>query len=579
MVGPYCLYDKDDAAMSLKEKLSVALWTSKVVRKTLQSTGVSQETTFAGLRAAVIGLVQARKLGPAGAMMVHAANHPHRECLIDKYRRLTYQEATQETVRLADGLLRIGCRPKDTVGIMLKNRSEFLLIANAAARIGCPVVQLSHRLKAEEAGYILDNANAKYLFFEDSLAALVRRLPEKAKSLHQSIAVSEAEGFLSYKSLGAQGDPKAKPPRLDEDPKLLIYTSGTTGKPKGAARKTGLSVLGPTMAFLDALGLKSDDRHLAVCPLYHSAGVGFAVFTLLLGGTVVILEHFDAEEVLRKIEQERLTTAMMVPTMYRRLVDLPREVFQKYDTSSLRRLVTGAALMPVPLQEAIAERFGHKLCDFYGSTETGWNTLAGPEDLRRKPGSIGKVIEGNQIKLLDKQGVEVRQGEVGQLYVRSMMQIEGYHADDEATQASMRDGFFSVGDLAYQDAEGYYFLAGRKTDMVISGGVNIYPKEVEDGLHQHPAVIDAAVIGVPHDEWGEALRAFLVLRPEIKASEAEIKAFCKEKMADFKCPREIYFVDELPRNPTGKVLKKDLKLWDPNTPWPWSKGADAAVNA
>ena len=565
--------------MSLKEKLSVALWTAKTVRNALKNTGVSQETTFAGLRTAFSGLMQARKLGPAGAMMVHAANHPHRECLIDKHRRLTYQEAAHETVRLADGLLRIGCKPKDTIGIMLKNRSEFLLIANAAARLGCPIVQLSYRLKTEEAAYILDNAKAQYLFFDDSLVDLVRALPEKVPSLRRSIAVSAAEGFLSYQDLVAQGDPDAKPIKLDEDPKLLIYTSGTTGKPKGAARKTGLSVIGPTMAFLDALGLQSEDRHLTVCPLYHSAGVGFAVFTLLLGGTVVILEHFDAEEVLRKIEQEKLTTAMMVPTMYRRLVDLPKETFDKYDTSTLRRLVTGAALMPVPLQEAIAARFGHKLCDFYGSTETGWNTLAKPEDLARKPGSIGKVIEGNEIKLLDKQGALVKPGEVGQLYVRSMMQIDGYHANDEATQASMRDGFFSVGDLAYQDADGYYFLAGRKTDMVISGGVNIYPKEVEDGLHQHPAVIDAAVVGVPHDEWGESLRAFVVLRPEASATEAEIKAFCKEKMADFKCPREVFFVEELPRNPTGKVLKKDLKLWDPSTPWPWSKGADAAVNA
>jgi fatty-acyl-CoA synthase len=565
--------------MSLKEKLSVALWTAKVIRRTLQSTGVSQELTFAGLRTAVSGLWQARKLGPAGAMMVHAANHPHRECLIDKYRRLTYQEAAQETIRLADGLVRLGCRPKDTVGIMLKNRAEFLLIANAAARIGCPIVQLSHRLKIDEATYILDNANAKYLFFEDSLAPLVKHLPETVKSLQRSIAVNQAEGFLSYQDLVQQGDPNAAPIKLDEDPKLLIYTSGTTGKPKGAARKTGLSVIGPTMTFLEALGLKSEDRHLVVCPLYHSAGVGFAVFTLLLGGTVIIMEHFDAEEVLRKIEQEKLTTAMMVPTMYRRLVDLPKEVFEKYDTSTLRRLVTGAALLPVPLQEAISERFGHKLCDFYGSTETGWNTLATPEDMARKPGSIGKVIEGNEIKLLDKQGAEVKQGEVGQLYVRSMMQIDGYHANEEATQSSMRDGFFSVGDLAYQDAEGYYFLAGRKTDMVISGGVNIYPKEVEDVLHQHPAVIDAAVIGVPHEEWGESLRALLVLRPEVTATEDEIKAFCKEKMADFKCPRDVYFVEELPRNPTGKVLKKDLKRWDPSSPWPWSKGADAAVNA
>jgi fatty-acyl-CoA synthase len=565
--------------MSLKEKLSVALWTAKVVRRTLKNSGVSKESTWAGLGTAAKGLFQARKLGPAGAMMVHAANHPHRECIVDKFRRLTYREAAQETVQLADGLLHMGCQRGDTIGIMLKNRAEFLLIANAAARIGCPIVQLSYRLKTDEAAYILDNANTRYVFFDSSLADIAKVLPEKVNGLKRCIAVGEADGFINYQDIVEQGDPKAKAIRLDEDPKLLIYTSGTTGKPKGASRKTGLSVIGPTLAFLDAIGLKSDDRHLTVCPLYHSAGIGFAVFTMLLGGTVVIMDHFDAEEVLQKIAQEKLTTAMMVPTMYRRLVDLPDEVFHKYDLSSLRLLVTGAALMPVPLQEAIVKRFGPKLCDFYGATETGWNTLAKPEDLARRPGTIGKVIEGNEIKLIGKDGNEVKQGDVGQLYVKSMMQIDGYHANEEATRASMLNGYFSVGDLAYQDPEGYYFLAGRKTDMVISGGVNIYPKEVEDGIHQHPAVIDAAVIGVPHDEWGEALRAFVVIRPGMSLDAAELKIFCKEKMADYKCPRDIFFVSELPRNPTGKVLKKDLKLWDPSTPWPWTTGADAAVSA
>jgi fatty-acyl-CoA synthase len=297
----------------------------------------------------------------------------------------------------------------------------------------------------------------------------------------------------------------------------------------------------------------------------------------MLGGTVVLLEHFDAEEVIAAIDREKITTSMMVPTMYRRLVELPEAIFSRYDTSSLRRFVSGAAQLPPPLQEAVARRFGPVLCDFYGSTETGWNTLALPEDLAKKPGTIGRLIEGNEIKLLDEDGREVGANEVGQVYVRSDMQIEGYHRNEAATRSSMRGDFFSVGDLAYRDEDGYYFLAGRKTDMVISGGVNIYPKEVEDCLHAHPEVIDAAVIGVPHPEWGESLRAFVVTRPGSALDAAGLVAFAKERLSDFKCPREIHFVDELPRNPTGKVLKKDLRGWDPATPWPWKKGADAAV--
>lgn len=565
--------------MSLKEKLSYALWTAGVVRRAMRDAGVSKELTLSGLSTAVTGLLKARKLGPAGAILVHAANHPHRECIVDRYRRLTYQDAAKEMIRLADGLQKRGFGRGDTIGIMVKNRAEFLLIANAAARIGAPIVQISYRFKADEAAYILENSGAKVLFFEDGLAPIAKSLQSRLPEVKLFAAVGGAEGFPSYQEIVESGDPDAPPVRLQEDPRLLIYTSGTTGKPKGASRRTGLNTIGPTLAFLHALGLKSDDRHLAVCPLYHSAGIGFAVFTLLLGGTVVLLEHFDAEEVLRAIEREKLTTAMMVPTMYRRLVDLPEEVRRRYDTSSMRRMMTGAALMPVPLQQAVAKAFGPKLYDFYGSTETGWNTLATAEDLARKPGTIGKVIEGNEIKLFGEDGQEVGVGQVGQLYVRSMMQIDGYHANEEATRASMKNGYFSVGDLAYRDDEGYYFLAGRKTDMVISGGVNVYPKEVEDGLHGHPAVIDAAVVGVTHEEWGESLRAFVVLREGARLTEEELKAFCKEHMADYKCPREVFFVDELPRNPTGKVLKKDLKQWDPSTPWPWKKGADAAVTA
>jgi fatty-acyl-CoA synthase len=307
------------------------------------------------------------------------------------------------------------------------------------------------------------------------------------------------------------------------------------------------------------VGMRADDRHLVTCPLYHSAAPAFVAIMMSLGATCVLQNHFEPEAALDIIQKERITCSLMVPTMLIRMTNLPKETLAKYNTSSLRWVMSAAAPLTTDAARRFMQQFGPVLWNFYGATETGLVTLAGPHDHVSRPGTIGKRLRGNEIRLLDDAGGEVAPGQVGELYARNPTLISGYHGNDDATKSSQRDGFFSVGDVGRVDAEGYYFLESRKHDMVISGGVNIYPREIEDHLSTHPAILEAAVIGVPDPEWGETLRAFIVLRNGLSLTEIEVVNYCREGLADYKRPRKVTFMVELPRNPTGKVLKRELR--------------------
>jgi fatty-acyl-CoA synthase len=296
-----------------------------------------------------------------------------------------------------------------------------------------------------------------------------------------------------------------------------------------------------------------------VCPLYHSAAPVFVAFTLLVGGTVVLCEHFEPEAVLRLIDRERITSSFMVPTQLGRLASVPDDIRRKYDTSSLRWIMSGAAPLPTETARRVEDALGSVLYNFYGATETGMITLALPGEHTARPGTIGRMLQGNEVRLLGEDGREVATGEVGELWAKNSMLVPGYHRDADATRKATKDGFFSVGDMARVDSDGYYYLADRKHDMVISGGVNIYPLEIEQRIHEHPAVMECAVIGVPDPDWGESLKAFVVRRQGAEVSGDEIRAFCKLALANFKCPKDVVFLDALPRNPTGKVLKRELR--------------------
>jgi fatty-acyl-CoA synthase len=340
---------------------------------------------------------------------------------------------------------------------------------------------------------------------------------------------------------------------------VIVYTSGTTGKPKGANRawrKTGVESVADMIL---QVGMSADDRHLVVCPLYHSAAPAFVAILWSLGATVVLQSHFDPEQCLDIIQRERVTCTLMVPTMLIRICALPEATLARYDTSSLRWVMSAAAPLPTDTARRFMARFGPVLWNFYGATETGLVTLAGPGDHLARPGTIGRALRGNRIRLLDDHGAEVPQGQVGELYAQNPTLISGYHGNEDATRSLARDGLFSVGDCGRVDADGYYYLEARKSDMVISGGVNIYPREIEDHLATHPSILEAAVVGVPDAEWGESLRAFVVVRDGARLTELEVIDYCRVELADFKRPRTVTFLPELPRNPTGKVLKRELR--------------------
>lgn len=509
--------------------------------------------------------------------MFHAAAHPEKEAIVEygttgRVRRLSWGELDATINRLANALAQHGVRGGGRVGLMLPNGTEYLIAQQALARIGATAVQIGYRLKAGEVGYILRNAEPVVtVVHADYLAAMREARAETGCGGALVVLAADAllPGEIDWDRSLAAADPELPPPATAGDGGgVIIYTSGTTGKPKGANRAWRSTGIESVAEMVRQVGIRGDDRHMVVCPLYHSAAPAFVAIMLSLGATIVLVNHFDPERALEIIEEERVTCTMMVPTMIVRIANLPAEAIARHDTSTLRWVMSAAAPLAPEAARRFMARFGPVLWNFYGATETGLVTLAGPGDHVERPGTIGKRLRGNEIRLLDDAGQPVPDGEVGELFARNSTLISGYHNNAEATRSSQRDGFFSVGDLGRLDRDGYYFLESRKHDMVISGGVNIYPREIEDVIHAHPAVLEAAVVGVPDPEWGESLRAFVVLREGERvaadALAAELIELCRTKLADFKRPRRVVFLAELPRNPTGKVLKRELReLADP----------------
>jgi fatty-acyl-CoA synthase len=457
-------------------------------------------------------------------------------------------------------LVRRGVGRGSAVLILVKNRIEFFLLGLAANRAGAAAVTVSWRSTVPELAYLAAHSGAEAVFFDVDVADTMRDAVKALGAVPRRNFISVGGAVPGFHSLdeviAAERDLVAD---VSHEAAVVIYTSGTTGKPKGAVRKMAKSVLPATLAFIELTPMKLGEVHLSACPLYHSTATGFSTMTFLLGGTVVVLGSFSPERVLDAVERYRIDSTALVPTMIHRIIERGADEVRKHDLSSLRAIFSGGAPLGGQLAVDAMDVLGDKIYNFYGATETGIVTVAGPADLRAAPGTIGRAVPGNEIRLLDDQGREVPEGQVGELYARNGMLVEGYHADAEATRQSMLEGFFSVGDLARRDAAGRYHLEGRKRDMIISGGVNVYPAEVEAVLEGHPAVAEVAVVGVPDREWGERVRAFVAARPGQALTEDELRAYCKERLAGPKVPRDFVFLEHLPRNPTGKVLKRDLR--------------------
>jgi acyl-CoA synthetase (AMP-forming)/AMP-acid ligase II len=495
------------------------------------------------------------------AIANHAARKPDATALIEGERRLTWGEFGEQRDRLAGALVGLGLGRGEHVVVYGPNSIEYILASSGARGAGLVPVPMNHRLSAEEAAYVLDDSDAALVFVADAFVPLVDKIREGARRVRHWV------------SLGQQRLPWATPigdllvprPRsalpVDEGGNLggsMTYTAGTTGKPKGALRRgVDASAVLPT---LQALDLAREHVHLAAGPLYHSAPGAFASYTLLFGGAVVVLPKFDPEAALAAIARHRCTSTFMAPTLLKRIVELPAAVRARYDVGSMQVIVVAAAPCPMRVKEQVLGQFGPVLYEFYGSTELGVNTILRPEDVLRKPGSCGRAAPGLELAILDDDGRTLPLGQPGELFVRRHpAMFEEYYKKPEATRDTRRGDWASVGDVAWMDEGGFVYICDRKRDMIISGGANIYPAEIEDVLHRHPAVEDVAVFGVPDDDWGERVHAAVELRSNAAAGADEIIAFAREHLAAYKAPREVSFHQALPRDTAGKLVKRVLR--------------------
>jgi fatty-acyl-CoA synthase/long-chain acyl-CoA synthetase len=493
-------------------------------------------------------------------LAMHASRQPDTAALIEGDRTLSWREFVERRNRLAHSLLTLGIRAGEHVVTYAENSIEVLIAGAATRAIGAIGVPVNHRLTAEELVYILDDSDAVLAFVGDAFVPTIDRVRTDATKVRRFILLgAERRPWAdAVDDLMAKGS-SAPPPDLGASAGgSMIYTAGTTGRPKGALRRT----MDPTsvMPRLEAMDLVRPHVHLAAGPLYHSAPGAFALYTQVFGGTVVVMRRFDPEVAVALIARHRCTSTFMAPTLLKRIVDLPAPVRARYDVSSMQVLVIAAAPCPMRIKEAAIEYFGPSLYEFYGSTELGMNTVLRPEEVLRKPHSCGRAAPGVELSIRDDAGAPLPPGTPGELYVRRYDgMFDEYWKKPEATRDTMRGDWLSVGDVAWIDDEGFVYICDRKRDMVISGGVNIYPAEIEDTLHRHPAIQDVAVFGIPDDEWGERVHAAIQLRPGATLDADAVATFARTHLGGYKVPRSVSFHEDFPRDTAGKLVKRLLR--------------------
>ena len=500
-----------------------------------------------------------KRLGVA----THANRHPDKPALIMDDRVVTYKELDRDTNALANALLKIGIVPGDRISILFHNSPEILKSWIAAGKIGVTPIAINYRFKADELSYIINDSESRLLIygseFEDIVCAAKPKLINRSMKYVRPGGKPPEAFDLDELIRNAPDTPPEVETVTHGVASSLIYTSGTTGRPKGVVRSSK-NRLNTLLGYAYNFESTYDDVHIVAGPLYHAAPYAWAAFSLILGNTVVVMPKFDAEEFLRLVQKYRVSTTWIVPTMVNRIINLPTDIRGRYDTSSLRAITVGGESFPFPLKKKAVEFFGPgKIFEFFGGTETSCITSLRPKDQLIKPGSCGKPVAGNDIRLLDENMNEVPQGEVGIMYIKSPFLLDEYYKNPEATQANYHEGYFTVGDMARVDEDGYYYIVDRAVDMIISGGVNIYPAEIEEVLYHHPSVYDVGIIGVPDPDWGERIVAYVVAKPGAEISEDNVKNYVGEKLASYKKPREVYFVEELPYTPSGKLLKRVLR--------------------
>jgi acyl-CoA synthetase (AMP-forming)/AMP-acid ligase II len=523
------------------------------VMRTLLGTGmIRPERPDKALRS----LAALHRFGPtsAAAYMGAAIRFPDRAAIIDDRGTVTFGEVHRRTNALADQLRHAGITEHDDVAIMCRNHRGFIEATVACSKLGAGALYLNTAFAGPQITDVLRREDPAAVVYDEEFAELIG---EGAAGRKRFVAWSEpgmaASDPLLDDLIAAGKDSGVEPPA--EKGRVVILTSGTTGAPKGAARKQPDSIE-PAAALFSKIPLKARQTTMIAAPLFHSWGFAHFTLGLALSSTLVLRRKFEPEETLRAVSQHRASALAVVPVMLQRILDLGPQAIARYDTSSLNVIAVSGSALPGELATHTMDTFGDVLYNLYGSTEVAWATIATPADLRAAPGTAGLPPFGTVVKLLTADGREARKGEGGRIFVANEMMFDGYTGGGGK---EIIEGLMSTGDVGHLDEHGRLFVDGRDDEMIVSGGENVFPREVEDLLADHAEIEEAAVIGVEDKEFGQRLKAFVVTRHGAKLSEQAVKEYVKANLARFKVPREVVFLAELPRNATGKVLKRELK--------------------
>jgi acyl-CoA synthetase (AMP-forming)/AMP-acid ligase II/uncharacterized membrane protein len=490
---------------------------------------------------------------PAAGFVALAAQYPDEPAVIDELGTLTFKDIDRRTNALAHAFADHGIKEGDGVGLMARNHRGFIETVVALSKLGADALLLNTAFAGPQLTEVVKREKPIAIVYDEEFTEL---LEDAGKRRKRFVAWHDSEQTddPNLDELIEEGDPSSPVPP-DREGRVTILTSGTTGTPKGAGRGNP-DTMDPAVALLSRIPLHARQTTHIAAPLFHSWG--FAHFTLgmLLGSTYVLRRKFDPEQALAEVSRHQADSLVVVPVMMSRILELPEETRRKYDTSTLKVVGVSGSALPGDLATKWMDEFGDNLYNLYGSTEVAWASIAAPEDLRAAPGTAGLAPRGTVLRIYDEDGKQVTNGETGRIFVGNEMMFEGYTGGGTK---DMIDGLMATGDVGRLDESGRLFVEGRDDEMIVSGGENVFPKEVEDLLSRHPAVGDVAAIGVEDEKFGQRLKAFVVLDGSKKASEDELKKHVKSNLANFKVPREIEFLDELPRNATGKVLKRELE--------------------
>ncbi|MHB8241456.1 MAG: acyl-CoA synthetase [Solirubrobacteraceae bacterium] len=528
------------------------------VAKTLLETGIA-----APVRPdrAVRSLAALRRWGPtpAAAYVASAARFPGRAAIVDERGTLTFEEVHERTNALAHELARAGIAEQDGVAIMCRNHRGFIEATVACSKLGASALYLNTAFAGPQITDVLARESPVAVIYDEEFADLVS---EGASTRKRFVAWSEprAGGEAPadpsaplIEDLISNGDRSELTPPAEKG-RVVILTSGTTGAPKGATRKQPDS-LEPVASLFSKIPLRARETTMIAAPMFHSWGFAHFTLALPLSSTLVLRRKFDAEDTLRAVAHHRATALALVPVMLQRILDLGPQTIARYDLSALRIIALSGSALPGEMATRAMDAFGEVLYNLYGSTEVAWATIATPEDLRAAPGTAGRPPVGTVVKLLDADGREAPPGQGGRIFVANELMFEGYTGGGGK---EIIGGLMSTGDVGHFDAGGRLFVDGRDDEMIVSGGENVFPREVEDLLADHGEIEEAAVVGVEDAEFGQRLKAFVVPRNGTALTEDEIKAYVKQNLARYKVPRDVVFLTELPRNATGKILKREL---------------------